>query len=218
MESYKRSGLLDMVNDVCIFAQEAKEFDYRMAHHYGVDIIMSDYNVGIGRGLSTLAHASETPFTLLLENDWVILDKYQDIVYDELNTAMKFLTDDKADVIKMRSRYDFGDPLYTLQFNGREMDSPKHLLECVHWREDPDQVYPEHISKDPETGMYYANSRYANQTNNPCLYKKEFYIKNISPFAGEGVELEGKIDEWWQEQNFTVAHRNGLFTHFRLDR
>jgi len=66
--------------------------------------------------------------------------------------------------------------------------------------------------------LYYADSKYANQTNNPCLYKKEFYLKNIAPFAGQGVDLEGKIDGWWQEQNFTVAHGEGLFTHYRIDR
>lgn len=218
LKSYKRSGLLDMVNDVCIFAQQATQTDYKLAHSFGTDIILSDNNVGIGKGLSTLAHAAETQYILLLENDWVILDKYFEIVYDELHTAVETVKSDKADVVKMRSRYDFGDPLYTLQYNGREMDSPKHLFECVHWRQDPDEVYPEHIKKDPDTGMYYCKAKYANQTNNPCIYKKEFYTKNISPFAGSGNELEGKIDGWWQEQDFTVAHRHGLFTHYRLDR
>ena len=75
-----------------------------------------------------------------------------------------------------------------------------------------------YIGKDPNTGLYYAKSKYANQTNNPCIYNKEFYIKTISPFSGEGNELEGKIDGWWQEQDFTVAHGEGLFTHYRLDR
>lgn len=218
LQSYKDCGLLEMVNDVCIFAQEATDADYRIAHAHSMDIIMSPHNVGIGKGLSHLAEAAETEYILLLENDWVVLPKYKDMVYDEIHTAIKFIEEGKADVVKMRSRYDFGDPLYTLQFNGREMDSPKHLFECVHWRQDPDQVYPEHIKKDTDTGMYYANSKYANQTNNPCIYKKEFYLKNISPFSGEGNELEGKIDGWWQEQNFTMAHRNGLFTHYRIDR
>jgi len=218
LNTYKASGLLDMVNDVCIFAQQATQTDYKLAHSFGTDIILSDKNVGIGKGLSTLAHAAESPYILLLENDWIVLEKYFDIVYDELQTAVEAVKTDKADVVKMRSRYDFGDPLYTLQYNGREMDSPKHLFECVHWRQDPEQIYPEHIKKDPDTGMYYCKSKYANQTNNPCVYKKEFYIKNISPFAGQGNELEGKIDGWWQEQDFTVAHRHGLFTHYRLDR
>jgi hypothetical protein len=218
LESYKQSGLLDMVNDVCIFAQEGKDIDYKIAAKYNTDVILSPDNVGIGKGLSTLAHAAETDTILLLENDWVILTDFFSIVYEELKKGMDMLESNKADVIKYRSRRVPGDPLYTLQFSNREMDSPKHLFECVHWRENPDVDFPEYISKDKDTGLYYAKSKYANQTNNPCLYKKEFYTKNISPFSGEGNELEGKIDGWWQEQDFTVAHGEGLFTHYRLDR
>jgi hypothetical protein len=218
MESYKRSGLLDMVNDVCIFAQEGKEADYKIASDYGTDIIMSPTNVGIGSGLTTLAYAAETDNILLLENDWVIPSDYFLKVYEELKKGLGMLESNKADVVKYRSRYLPGDPLYTLQFANREMDSPKHLFECIHWRQNPEQDFPEYISKDEKTGLYYAKAKYANQTNNPCIYKKDFYIKNIAPFSGQGNDLEGKIDGWWQEQDFTVAHGEGLFTHHRIDR
>jgi len=218
MESYKRSGLLDMVNDVCIFAQEGKEADYKIASDYGTDIIMSPTNVGIGVGLNTLAHAAETDNILLLENDWVIPSVYFPMVYEELKKGLDMIESSKANVIKYRSRNFPGDPLYTLQFANREMDSPKHLFECIHWRQNPDHDFPEYISKDEETGFYYAKSKYANQTNNPCLYKKDFYIKTISPFSGEGVQLEEKILDWWADQDFTVAHGKGLFTHHRIDR
>lgn len=218
LESYKKSGLLDMVNDVCIFAQEGKEVDYKLASDYGTDIILSPNNVGIGMGLTTLAHAAETDNILLLENDWIILPEYFSTVYRELSKGIDMIEKNKADVVKFRSRRVPGDPLYTLQFANREFDSPKHLFECVHWRENPDQDFPEHISKDSETGLYYAKSKYANQTNNPCIYNKEFYIKNISPFSGDGVQLEEKIFDWWADQDFTVAHGEGLFTHYRLDR
>lgn len=218
LESYKRSGLLDMVNDVCIFAQEGKDLDYKIAANYNTDVILSPDNVGIGRGLSTLAHAAETDNILLLENDWIILPDFFPTVYEEIKKGMDMLESNKADVVKYRSRKNPGDPLYTLQFANREFDSPKHLFECVHWRMNPDLDFPEHIFKDQDTGLYYAKAKYANQTNNPCIYKKDFYIKNLSPFAGEGNELEGKIDGWWQEQDFTIAHGEGLFTHYRLDR
>lgn len=218
LESYKRSGLLDMVNDVCIFAQEGNDIDYKIAAKYGTDIILSPTNVGIGLGLSTLAHAGETENILLLENDWVILPEFFSVVYSELAKGLEMIDKNKTDVVKYRSRRAPGDPLYTLQFANREMDSPKHLFECVHWRENPEVDFPEHIGKNPDTGLYYAKSKYANQTNNPCLYKKDFYTSTISPFAGEGNELEGKIDGWWQEQDFTVAHGEGFFTHYRMDR
>ena len=218
LESYKKSGLLDMVNDVCIFAQEGKELDYKIASDYGTDIILSPTNIGIGKGLTTLAQAAESDNILLLENDWVILPDYFSLVYSELVKGIDMIEKNKADVVKFRSRREPGDPLYTLQFANCEMKSPKHLFECVHWRENPDQDFSEYISKDPETGLYYCKSKYANQTNNPCIYNKDFYIKTISPFSGDGVQLEEKIFDWWADQDFTVAHGEGLFTHYRLDR
>lgn len=218
LETYKRSGLLDMVNDVCIFAQEGKDIDYKIAAKYGSYVILSPNNVGIGNGLTVLAEEAETENILLLENDWIILDQFFPTVYDQLATGIDILDRKKADVIKYRSRRIPGDPLYSLQFANRELDSVKHLFECVHWRENPEKDFSEYIFKDDSTGFYYCNSKYANQTNNPCMYKKDFYIKNISPFSGEGVQLEDKIDGWWQEQNFTVSHGEGLFTHHRIDR
>lgn len=218
LESYKRSGLLEKVNDTCLFAQEASDIDYKIAAEYGINIIMTPTNVGIGKGLATLAENAETDNILLLENDWVILPEFYDSVTSELYKGISAIERGVSDVVKFRSRTVPGDPLYTLQFANREMDSPKHLFECVHWRKNPDLDFPEYIFKDTVTELYYAKSRYANQTNNPCMYKKDFYLQNIAPFAGEGIDLEGKIDGWWQEQDFTVAHGEGLFTHHRIDR
>jgi len=218
LNTYKRSGLLDLVNDVCLFAQEGSNVDREIAENYGVDYILSATNIGIGRALTTLATNSKTDNILLLENDWIIIDDFFPTVLDELTRGLHMIESNKADVVKYRSRRVPGEPLYTLQFANREFDSPKHLFECVHWRETPEKDFPEYIFKDDYTGLFYCNSRYANQTNNPCMYKKDFYIEKISPFSGEGVDLEGKIDGWWQEQNFVVSHGEGLFTHYRIDR
>jgi hypothetical protein len=218
LESYKKSKLIDIANDVCLFAQEASDIDYKIAAEYGINIIMTPTNVGIGKGLATLAENAETDNILLLENDWVVLPEFYDSVTSELYKGISAIERGVSDVVKFRSRTAPGDPLYTLQFANREMDTPKHLFECVHWRKDPDLDFPEYIFKDTVTGLYYAKSKYANQTNNPCMYKKDFYLENIAPFAGEGIDLEGKIESWWQEQDFTVAHGEGLFTHHRIDR
>jgi hypothetical protein len=48
------------------------------------------------------------------------------------------------------------------------------------------------------------------------MYKKQFYLDTVTPFVGEGIDLEGKISKWWCEQNYYVAHGEGLFKH--LDR
>ena len=217
LESYKRNGLLNMVKDVKIFFQEGDSFDKELANKYEVNAIISEVNVGIGRAFTMLAQSALTPHILFLENDWVCVED-ADVIHEELSSGISLLENKKANMIKYRHRAYPGDPLYTLQFANKEMTSPKHLFDCLHWRENPDKDFPEQISKDPYTNFYICSSKYANHTNNPTMFKTKFYLDNISPFSGRGVELEDKIDGWWQEQDFKVAHGNGLFTHYRIDR
>jgi hypothetical protein len=90
-----------------------------------------------------------------------------------------------------------------------ECTSP-HLLDSVHWL-DPAIEFPQYINKSED--MFWTTSRYGNWTNNPCLYKKQFYLDTVKPFAGEGIGLEGNISKWWAQQNYKVGHNEGLFKH-----
>ncbi len=217
LESYRNSGLLGMVSDVTIFFQEGSERDASIADHYNVNRILSPTNVGIGKAFADLAKNAKTDYILFLENDWVNIEK-GDQVFRELMKGKYLIDNYDVNVVKYRHRENPGDPLYTRQFAGREQDSWKHLMDCVHWTENPDESFPDKIIKNKDTDCYITSSKYANFTNNPTLYKKQFYIDVVSPFAGDGIDLEGKIQDWWEEQPFTVAHGNGLFTHKRIDR
>ena len=64
-----------------------------------------------------------------------------------------------------------------------------------------------------EEKYYIADSEVANWTNNPGLFKTQFFIDTLKPFTGEGIDLEGKISYWWARQNYEVAHGEGLFKH-----
>jgi len=217
LESYKSNGLLDMVNDVKVFFQEGDDIDRDIVKHFNINAILHEDNIGIGKAFTMLAQSASTPYILLLENDWVCIEK-SEVVYEELCAGLDLLICKRADMIKYRHRKNPGDPLYTYQYKDNELASPKHLFDCCHWVEDPDKKFPEYIKKDIYNNYYLCSSKYANHTNNPTMFKTSFYLKNVSPFSGDGIDLEGKIDGWWQEQDFTVAHGNGLFTHLRIDR
>jgi hypothetical protein len=217
LTTYHDSGLLHMVNDVTIFIQEADTVNMKVAEKFGVSYIPSDVNIGIGKAFTALCEFAETDHILILEDDWINLEDTE-TTYNRLAIGYNVIEDGSVDVVKYRHRRYPGDPLYTRQFAGREMDSPKHLFECLHWRENPHLDFPNIIVKDTQRSLFYCDSMYANHTNNPCMWNKKFYLENISPFAGDGVALEGAIDGWWQEQGFVVAHGEGLFKHFRIDR
>ena len=56
-----------------------------------------------------------------------------------------------------------------------EVTSP-HLLDSVHWC-NPAEKFPQHIKREGE--YFITTSRYGNWTNNPCLYKKDFYLETV---------------------------------------
>lgn len=219
LASYKSGGLLEFVDEVILFAQEISNEDLNIAEEYNIKIIGKPDNIGIGRAFTALMKSSSNEVVLILENDWVLVESPAK-TFHLLEDGYDLITTKQIDFAKYRSRQRPGAPLYTRQYAGREMDSPPHLFDCVHYREHPDVLFPDKIGKihGKNHDWYVCNSRWANHTNNPFMCSKEFYLKNITPFSGDGIDLEGKIFEWWQEQNFTVGHSDGLFMHERIDR
>ena len=224
LSSYQDKGLLSVSDDIIIFFQEVSDMDLAIAEEFGItNIVSSSSNIGIGPAIVELVKASKYNYFLFLEEDWALIED-ENKVREQLEIGTHILWAGAADVIKLRSRFNPGDPLYTIQFKGRERDCAEHMGESIHWIQYPEDYYPDVFSKfdfgesDVSDDWYLINSKYVAQTNNPCLHSKEFYMKHIAPFSGVGNELEGKILEYWQKGNFKVSHSSGLFKHERWDR
>jgi len=216
LKSYKKNGLLDLTDDVTILFQEVSKKDIDLANRYGVKYIGVQNNIGIGKGICKLFENARYQNVLFLENDWELIEPIS-LVQKELSEALN-LIDKGFNVVRFRHRKKPGYPLYSLRYRGQELiyfddwhqvTSP-HLLESIHWL-DPAESFPEKIQKDGD--FFITTSRWANWTNNPFLLNKEFYLKTLTPFAGEGVHFERNIAPWWVQQNFKIAQGEGLFTH-----
>jgi hypothetical protein len=216
LTTYHRNGLFNMVNDVTILFQEFNEQDYQIAKHFGLDFIGLTNNIGIGNAFIKLTENASTDNVLVLEHDWNLIE-------DELVTGHRLISglqllNNGYDAIRYRHRTHPGHPHFSFQYQGRELDyydkeiecTSPHLLDSVHWC-DPSVNFPEHIKKDGE--YFTTTSRWGNWTNNPTLYKKQFYLDTVRPFAGDGIALEGNISKWWAQQTYKVAHGEGLFMH-----
>lgn len=224
LNSYRKNGLFDIVDDFTILFQEASEEDKKLAQEFNIPYIALENNIGIGRGFIELCKNAKHPHILLLEHDWELTVDYETTRL-RLESALEMLEDD-TDVVRLRNRLNPGVPLFSYYAcNGRELEHldpiinlpGAHLHECVHWIENPDLKFPEHIFA--EKGHYVTTSRYSNWTNNPCLYRTEFYIKTVSQFVNTGgLLLEPDISNWWARQNFKVSWGEGLFTHNDIDK
>ena len=216
LTTYFEQEFLHQVNDICILFQEVSEEDKQIAEHFGIAYIGLENNVGIGEGFIQLTEQAKTDNVLILEHDWKLIEDKQTTI-DRLKSGLELL-DKGYSCVRYRHRKEPGYPHFSFKYQGRELDyydeeiecTSPHLLDSVHWT-DPAEQFPQHIGKDGE--YFTTTSRYGNWTNNPCLYKKDFYLNTVKQFAGTGIALEGNISKWWAQQTYKVAHGEGLFKH-----
>jgi hypothetical protein len=216
LTTYYENGLFDMVNDVTILFQEVTPQDIQIATHFGLDFIGLQKNIGIGQAFIRLTESAQSDYVMVLEHDWNLIEN-KETTYERLESGLELLGG-SVDVVRYRHREHPGNPHFSFRNKGKELTyyddeiecTSPHLLDSLHWC-DPKKEFPQHIGQFGE--YFLAGSRYGNWTNNPCLYRKQFYLDIVRPFAGEGISLEGNISKWWAQQRYSVAHGEGLFKH-----
>ena len=216
LQTYFDQHMLHYVNDVTILFQEVSEQDIQIAKHFNIPYIPMKENIGIGEAFLMLTENAQTENVMVLEHDWKLIEN-EEVAIQRLESGIQML-DNGYSCIKYRHRKNPGHPLFSRRHEGNELNyydkeiecTSPHLLDSVHWC-DPSKKFPDLISKKDE--YFTTTSRYANWTNNPCMYKKEFYLETVKPFAGDGIKLEGNIGRWWAKQNYKVAQGEGLFQH-----
>jgi hypothetical protein len=217
LSSYKNNGLFDMVNDVTLFFQEASEDDIKIAHEYDLPFIAFNSNIGIGNAFVKLAEFSEEKNILLLEHDWELIEN-KEVTFERLKSGIDLL-DSGYQCVRYRHRKDPGYPHYGIANIGNELEhysdiielNGAHLIDCIHWIQNPEIQFADKIQKKDE--YFVSSSRWSNFTNNPCIYKKDFYVDLIKRFDNKSFLLENDVIYYWARQDFKVAHGEGLFSH-----
>jgi PHD/YefM family antitoxin component YafN of YafNO toxin-antitoxin module len=217
LTTYYENGLFDMVNDVTILFQEVTPQDMEIARHFGLDFIGLQKNIGIGQAFIRLTENAKKDYVLVLEHDWNLIEN-SETTYERLQDGTYLLNECPINAVRYRHRKQPGNPHFSFRYQGQELTyyddnsqcTSPHLLDSLHWCE-PDIEFPDKIQK---LGQHFTTtSRWGNWTNNPTMYKKDFYLETVRQFAGDGIALEGNIAKWWAEQEFGVAHGEGLFKH-----
>jgi len=213
INSYYERGLANKPEQIFIFFQEMTNADEELAELVDFDHYGADTNLGIAGGYAAMLEHVEQPNYLFLENDWVLTEDLW-----SGNTAIEdgigFLEDDIADVVRYRSKRNPGNPLWTRQFQDRELTRPEHLMDSIHWIDNPSASFPEFITQI-DHDWYRTTASFANWTNNPHMAKTEWLRQNILPRLGNR-DIELDLQHWWQAQDFQVAQGSGLFTHYRI--
>jgi len=220
LSSYSRSHLLNSVGEVTVFFNQVHEADLKIAESFGLRCIPSEENIGIGPALSKLVSSSTKNHFMFLEGDWLCVEEHEQ-VKQRLRIGLDLINRRNVDVVRYRHRIRYGWPLYsraTYWKKGARAISD-HLLDTIHWVKKPEERFPQ-IKKKILGGenWYFASSKHANYTNNPCLYEREFLERELLPRAyGTGISLEVDLHDWWKSQEFSVAQGPGLFKHRPLE-
>jgi hypothetical protein len=222
LETYKKNGLFQMVEDVTVFFNEFDFDDFELMDDYdNLYYVPNEHNIGIGRANLELAHQSESENLLLLEKDFHLIEN-ADTTYNLLKEGIDFLNNG-ANVVRYRHRLNPGNPHYSFRHRGNELNyydseieaTSPHLLDSLHWL-NPAVSFPDKVQQIGDS--FITTSKWGNWTNNPCMYKREFYIQTVTPFAGDGIALEGNISKWWNRQPYKVVHGPGLFKHVDINK
>lgn len=210
LESYKKYGLYDMGEDKIILFQEMGFDDALIATEYGYYAQGIPINIGIAAGYKSLVELATGDLFLFLENDWELIEE-PTIIYE----AAERLRNNVYDVVRFRHTKEPGEPLWSRQYQGHEMDVPEFLLDSVYWSDNPEQFYPLHREED----FIVTTAPFANWTNNPTMFRTEWLKNEIGPRMGN-TDVELDIQAWWKQQSqYVVAQAiPGLFRHERLDR
>lgn len=219
LTTYYENGLFDIINDYKILFQEVSEQDKQIADYFSIPYIGLDSNIGIGKAFIQLTEQAQTDNILILEHDWQLIEGLE-TTYSRLNSGIQ-LIENGFSCVRYRHRKNPGFPHFSFKHIGNELNyyddelecTSPHLLDSVHWL-NPSESFPDKIQTKGE--YFVTTSRWGNWTNNPCLYKKDFYLNTVKEFAGDGIALEGNISRWWAKQNYKVAHGEGLFKHVDL--
>jgi hypothetical protein len=198
----------------------------------GLEIWGSRENRHVGVALREIVRAADTEFVLFLEKDFALVEPAP-LVDAALADAVALLASGVADVVRLRSRRNPGNPEFSeLHFKGKEetvFKKQRNLLcNFYHFIRRPERRWPQHFRVCAH-GWYCVQSEFCNWTNNPVLFRRSWWLDNIAVWVDarkimapphENHNFEATLNvvpEAWSERNYTIALGRGIFSHVEVD-
>ncbi len=221
--SYKKGGLLDVVEEAAVYCNEATALDEAVCGGIPIRFVSRPDCNSLAVAQNQAATESSSEYILFLEDDFFLLSGEESTrrILEEALSVLSVSQDVEA--VRLRHRQRPGHPLYPSWFMGAEDEGDLrkrgHLLDCVHWYPRPEVEVPQvQVSKVPGLAddWYVASHRNACYTNNPCLYRRDWWLTHILPInRGPAADNEKLLGEpWMAMEPFFVAQGPGLFSHW----
>lgn len=252
LRSWIDKGLIDYADEILFFLNgvpSEASFKQRIPDYEGAipeakrSLHVSPENLPLGKAITKMVELARHEYILLLEKDWQLIEE-QPVMKSRLDDSKVLVGTGIAHLVRHRHRHNPGVPLHALiMHDGREeaiIRVQKNLLCYVHhWQKDPTNMYPGAgimrrcggpQNNVEEIDIYCSSSVYCQWTNNPGVFKKQWFIDEVGERYKKEYDLEfakhGKTSpfldfeyytNWrsyaWTDKNFTVAVGTGLFSH-----
>jgi hypothetical protein len=238
LAGYERAGLLGLFGERRIWFQEMDEKGLALAEKYGLTPGGTASNEGILGGFKRLATAMQSEVLLLLEDDLPLVEG-PDEVRRQIDLATRLILNDRAQVVRLRSRRLPGQKFALKEKFDRYWGPGK--LPALRRRLRPGKakrlaggaVYQEEMAERKHRGLidmtdegaYLVSAACLPWTNQSIMISRDFYLKRIIAHA-EAKPSRRRVNgfpdiekEWnspaWRHSGWKIAVPEGLFTHER---
>ena len=232
LESYKKNGLLDLVNTV-IFFQEIGDFERSIAEKYNIKCIGAETNIGLQKGLLELINAAETKYFISAQSDFELIEDIE-TVKKVLDDSIKLLENDNIQQVKLadyRKSSTFNASLNI--WNNEYKNGPKDKkdypwkLEILGFVDNPEETFPNVYKIVDYNYKWYTCTTKDNGWSDHIFITKIDFMKNtIIPIINSNpsdindiMVFETSMGKYLETHSFNIASNiDGLFIHNRLDR
>lgn len=236
LDSYVKNNLFNNVKPSIYFQERTDEMD-ALAKGYGIkDIMGTSENIGLIKVFHAMVMNTKTPYFIFAECDYELIHgetKTRQVLED----AIKLMTDENVDLVRLRDRKNPGWPnsaRRSLHISDEELEtydysSFGHKLETVSFLNKPEEKMPNvfTIKKPPEYNYkwYICNFLCSKWSGHVFIAKTAFLKETVLPFLEPYLNdtrrfglMEGLLhgDDTPLKKQLS-AQGEGLFKHNRLD-
>lgn len=247
--TWRQNGLMNSVAEIVFFLNgvaSADEFYERLPVLRGAEwrnvtrVVPNAENLRLGLAITRMVEMATYENVLLLEKDWALIESSR-MVRRQLEMSVGLLAKGHAHVVRFRHRVYPGAPLHArIMHENREsiMLTQQSNLFCYmhHWIPKLDVKYAKYFRRCEgtehmrgEEDVICASARFCQWTNNPGMFRKEWFLERLGiPFRKDFEatvlrdERSNMLDfefytNWkadiWNDRPYVVALPRGLFEH-----
>jgi hypothetical protein len=246
LESWKRGGLLDLVDERMLFINSPSDEDLLIAKEYDFDIYTTnehDGNIMAGPALAYLVGNSTSDIILFMEKDFV-LSVDRETTMRELYTGIQHLARG-VDLYRLRGKSDWpaeGMPNCCEEpLNGAKPNCPYssswksggYFSDHMNWLYifcDPNILESANgrvakcTSEPSAPDSYCFTSGETNWSNNPAIFGRDWFLEKMASVAFQDWEQNNMFEfnammAWlsWRPPAKICVSLQGIFTHLEVD-